>query len=216
MAAHVIPGAGLVRGPSIRLSSVVGPAALLFSILYFISDVIELAQGGFSTVQLTLTLAAEAAIPFFIVGLYVLQRPRMGRLGLAATVLYAYTFVFFSSTVVFALAQGTSNWDILAQHLGTLIATHGILMVVAGLTLGFTMVQAAVLPRWTAWTLMTGVVLVAASSGLPDLVKTASAGIRDLAFAAMGASLLNGSWRRTSTPGLRFVATDIQSQGRAS
>jgi hypothetical protein len=215
MATHVVRDPRLVRGPSKQLTSTVGLAALLFSILYFISDVIEFAQGGFSTMQLTLALVAEAAIPFFIIGLYVLQRPRMSRLGLVATIGYAYTFVFFSGTVVFALAQRTSNWEVLVQHLGPAIAIHGILMVVAGLTLGLT-VQAAVLPRWTAWKLMTGVVLVAASSGLPDLAKTASAGIRDLAFAAMGASLLHGRWRVTSTPGLRFVAADIQSEGRAS
>jgi hypothetical protein len=215
MATHVVRDPRLVRGPSKQLTSTVGLAALLFSILYFLSDVIEFAQGGFSTMQLTLTLVAEAAIPFFIVGLYVLQRPRMSRLGLVATIGYAYTFVFFSGTVVFALAQRTTNWDVLVQRLGPAIAIHGILMVVAGLTLGFTMVQAAVLPRWTAWTLMVGVVLVAASSGLPDLAKTASAGIRDLAFAAMGASLLHGCWRVTSTPGF-FVAADIQGEGRAS
>jgi hypothetical protein len=215
MATHVVRDPRLVRGPSKQLTSTVGLAALVFSILYFISDVIEFAQGGFSTMQLTLTLVAEAAIPFFIIGLYVLQRPRMSRLGLVATIGYAYTFIFFSGTVVFALAQRTSNWDVLVQHLGPAIAIHGILMVVAGLTLGLTMLQAAVLPRWTAWTLMAGVVLVAASSGLPDLAKTASAGIRDLAFAAMGASLLHSCWQVTS-PGLRFVATDVQSEGRAT
>jgi hypothetical protein len=37
---------------------------------------------------------------------------------------------------------------------------------------------------------MASVVPVAASSGLPDLAQTASAGVRDLAFAGMGASLL--------------------------
>jgi hypothetical protein len=37
---------------------------------------------------------------------------------------------------------------------------------------------------------MAGVVLVAVSSGLPDIVQTASAGVRDLAIVGMGASLL--------------------------
>ncbi|MEA2510181.1 MAG: hypothetical protein QOG21_2263 [Actinomycetota bacterium] len=217
MATPVIPEPGLVRGPSTRLSSTIGLVALLASILYFISDVIELAQGGFSTMQLTLTLVAEAAIPFFIVGLYVLQRPRMGRLGLTATVVYAYTFVFFSGTVVFALARRTSNWDVLVHDLGRLIVIHGILMVVAGLALGLAIVRAAILPRWTALTLMAGVVLVAASSGLPSLAQTASAGVRDLAFAAMGVSLFHGSWRTTLSPDPQFVAAvDCQNEGLAS
>ena len=51
-----------------RLSLIVGLAAVVFSGLYFASDLIELAQGGFSTVQLALTFAAEAAIPLFVVG----------------------------------------------------------------------------------------------------------------------------------------------------
>ena len=37
---------------------------------------------------------------------------------------------------------------------------------------------------------MASVVLVAPSSGLPDVAQTASAGVRDLAFVGMGASLL--------------------------
>jgi hypothetical protein len=83
-----------------RLSLIVGLAAVVFSALYFVSDPIELAQGGFSTAQLALTLMAEAAIPLFIVGLYAVQRPRIGRLGLAGVVGYAYSFVFFTGTVV--------------------------------------------------------------------------------------------------------------------
>ncbi len=47
----------------------VGAAALVFSIAYFVSDAIEAAQGGLSDGQLVLTLVAEVAIPFFVVGL---------------------------------------------------------------------------------------------------------------------------------------------------
>lgn len=58
----------------------VGLAAAVFPGLY-VSDLIELAQGGFSTPQLVLTLAAEAAVPFLVIGLYLLQRPRIGNLA---------------------------------------------------------------------------------------------------------------------------------------
>jgi hypothetical protein len=67
----------------------VGLTAVVFSALYFISDVIELAQGGFTTEQVALTYAAEAAIPLYVVGLYAVQRPRIGPLGLAGAVVYA-------------------------------------------------------------------------------------------------------------------------------
>jgi hypothetical protein len=71
----------------------VGLAAVVFSALYFASDVLELAQGGFSTTQLVLTYVGEAAIPLFVIGLCAVQRPHIGRLGLLGAVGYAYTFV---------------------------------------------------------------------------------------------------------------------------
>jgi uncharacterized protein YndB with AHSA1/START domain len=168
----------------------VGVAAVAFSLLYFLSDVIELAHDGFSTGQLLLTLVAEATIPLFVIGLYVVQRPRIGRLGFAGAVGYAYTFVFFTGTVVFALVKGTPDWDALVHQMSPWVTVHGAAMVVAGLAFGLAVVRARVLPHWTGWALMAGVVLVAASSGLPGIVQTASAGVRDLAFAGMGTALL--------------------------
>jgi hypothetical protein len=63
-------------------------------------------------------------------------------------------------------------------------------MILSGLAIGLAVVRARVLPRWTGFALMAGMVLIAASSGLPEVARTASAGIRDVAFAGMGASLL--------------------------
>src|SRR4051794_39584216 len=93
------PVPNVSAGASADIVLLFGSAALAFSALYFATDVIELLQGGFSTVQLALTYAAEAGIPLFVLGLYALQRPRIGRLGLVAALVYAYTFVFFTSTV---------------------------------------------------------------------------------------------------------------------
>jgi hypothetical protein len=179
------------------LATVIGLSAIAFSLLYFVSDLIEYTQGGFSTPQLVLTLVAEAAIPLFVIGLYAVQRPRIGRLGLSGTVGYAYTFGFFTWTVWFALANGTRNWDSLVHRLDPWMTPHGVLMVVAGVAFGLAVIRAKVLPRWTGVMLIAGVVLVAASSGLPDLAQTASAGVRDLAFAGMGASLLVTRRRRS-------------------
>lgn len=173
-----------------RLSLIVGLAAAVFSVVYFVSDILELAHGGFWTAQLALTFAAEAAIPLFVIGLYTVQRARMGVLGLVGAIGYAYSFVFFTGTVVFALVNGTSDWNALVDQLDPWVTIHGVLMVVAGLAFGLAVIRAGVLPRWTGVTLMAGVVLVAVSSGLPDIAQTATAGVRDLAFAGMGASLL--------------------------
>jgi hypothetical protein len=162
----------------------------VFSVLYFLSDVIEFAQGGFSTGQLVVTYAAEAAIPIFVIGLYAAQRPRIGRLGLVGAVLYAYTFVFFTGTVSFALANHTPDWSTLVDRMSPWVTIHGGLMMLAGVALGLAVVRARVLPRWTGVALMAGVIMVAASSGLPDAVQMVSAGVRDVAFAGMGAALL--------------------------
>jgi hypothetical protein len=179
----------------------VGVATVVFSALYFVSDLVEFAQGGFSTPQLGLTYVAEVAIPLFVIGLYAMQRPRIGRLGLFGAVGYAYSFIFFSGTVVVALANRTRDWDALVAQFGPWMTIHGALMLIAGSAFGVAVIRAGVLPRWTGVMLVVGVILVASSSALPEVAQTASAGVRDLAFAGMGASLL-GARRR---PGVKTV-----------
>jgi hypothetical protein len=173
-----------------HLRMLIGLAAVVFSALYFISDLIEWAQGGFSTAQLALTYAAESAIPLFVVGLYAMQRPWIGRLGLIGAVAYAYSFIFFTSTVVLALVDRTKDWDALNAQLGWWVTIHGVVMVIAGLAFGLAVIRARVFPGWSGAALMAGVVLVAVSSTLPALAQVAAAGVRDLAFAGMGTSLL--------------------------
>ncbi len=102
---------------------------------------------------------------------------------------YAYAFVFFTGTVSFALAEHVPNWDTLVHRMDPWVTVHGALMVLAGLAFGWSVVQARVFPRWTGVALMAGVVQVAASSGLPEAVQTAPAGVRDAALVGMGASL---------------------------
>ncbi len=147
-------------------------------------------QGGFSDAQLWLTLVAEAAIPLIVLGLYALQRPRIGRLGLVSALAYGYAYVYFTATVLYALANGTKDFDSLGDELGVWMTLHGALMVVAGLGFGFAVIKAGVLARWAAVALMAGVLLVGLSQGLPEGIQAAAAGLRDLGFAGMGASLL--------------------------
>jgi hypothetical protein len=173
--------------PAVRL---VGLMALVFSALYLSSDVIEAIQGGFSDGQLWLTFVAEAAIPVFVIGLYVVQRPQIGRLGQLSAVAYAYSFVFFTGTVVYALIHETSDYDDLARDLQPWMTIHGAIMVLAGAGFGVAVIRARVLPRWTAIALMAGVLLVSLSQTLPEGPQLLAAGIRDLAFAGMGAAVL--------------------------
>lgn len=171
-------------------ATVVGTTALVFSALYFLSDVIEVVQGGFSVGQLWLTLAAEAAIPMFVVGLATLYLPRLGRLGLISAVAYAYSYVVFTGTVVYAMVNHTKDYEALSAHLGTLMIAHGAIMVLAGLGFGYALLRTGLLPAWTSLSQMAGVVLVATAQGLPDSAQLVAAGLRDLGFAGMGAALL--------------------------
>jgi hypothetical protein len=112
---------------------IIGLSALVFSTLYLLSDVIEAIQGGFSASQLWITLVAEAAIPVFVVGLYIVQRPQIGRLGLISALAYAYSYVFFTGTVVYALVDATPDYKALTNHLGASMTIHGAIMLLAGL-----------------------------------------------------------------------------------
>jgi hypothetical protein len=190
--ASYVPGHGQtrLRLPVVDLPLLVGAAAMGFSVIYLVSDLIELAQGGFSTPQLALTYVAEAAVPLFVLGLYAVQRPRIGSLGLVGALVYAYTFVFFTSTVVYALVAHTKDWDALTHQLGAWITVHSALMVAAGLIFGAAVIRAKVLPRWTGALLMLAMLLMIVATALPDAAQTAAAAARDIAFAGMGASLL--------------------------
>jgi hypothetical protein len=166
--------------------------ALTSSALYFVSDLIEVMQGRFSTGQLWLTLVAEATIPISVIGLWLVQRPWLGRLGAASAITYAYSFVFFSGTVAFALVDGTRDFERLGEALGPWMTVHGAAMVAAGVGFGYAVSRARVLPPWTGIALSVGVVLIPLSIALADVVGLIGIGIRDLAFAGMGVALMRG------------------------
>jgi hypothetical protein len=182
--------AGTSPGTGIDLSLWVGLAAAGFTAIYFISDLIEVAQGDFSTFRLSLTYAGEAAIPLFVLGLYALQRPQIGRLGLVGALAYAYSYVFFTSTVVYALTARTRNYRALTKVFGAWMPVHGVILVLGGLAFGLGVVRAGMLPRWTGVCLMVGVALVAAASGLSNVPRTVAAAVPAAAFIGMGVAVL--------------------------
>jgi hypothetical protein len=191
----------VVDGDTSRMgmaTKIVGLLAVAASVLYFVTDLIEAIQGGFSDVQLWLTLIAEAAVPIFVVGLAFAQRPRLGRLAAFTAFAYAYAYVVFAGTVVYALVNDTKDYDTLTDKLGLVMTVHGAVMVAAGLGLGYAVIRSRVFPAWTAIALMAGVVLVALAQGGPMGVQLIAAGTRDLAFAGMGLALLRTP---TSSPG---------------
>jgi hypothetical protein len=188
------------RQARIDLALLVGLATVAFTAVYFVSDLIEVAQGGFSTFRLALTYAGEAAIPLFVIGLHAVQRPRIGRLGFAGAIAYAYSYVFFTSTVVYALIAGTPNYKALVKAFGAWMTVHGLILLLGGLAFGLAVARAGVLPRWTGICLMAGVVLVVAASGLPDVARTIAAAIPATAFTGMGVALLRSGVNSVPDP----------------
>jgi hypothetical protein len=181
------------RPPRLRhmtMRHVVGTAAITFSAIYFLSDVLETVQGDFSVLRLSLTYAGEAALPIFVIGLYAVQRPRIGRLGMFGAVAYAYSYVFFTATVLYALVGTAPNYAAVTTVFGAWMTVHGLIMVVGGLTFGLAVVRAGVLPRWAGIALMVGVILVAAASGLPTVARTLAEALPAAAFVGMGTRLL--------------------------
>jgi hypothetical protein len=181
--------------PPMWLAMPVSLAAIGFTALYLASDILEVGQGRFSTVRLVLTYIGEAAIPLFVLGLYAAQRPRIGRLGLFGAVAYAYSYVFFTSTVVYAVVAHTPNYEGVTTVFGSWMAIHGLIMLVGGAAFGVAVVRAQVLPRWTGVCLAVGVALVAVASGLPVLARTVAEAVPATAFIGMGSALLRGSDR---------------------
>jgi hypothetical protein len=187
-----------IRSPAARAA---GWLAIASTAVYFISDVLEASHGGFTTVQLWLTLAAEATLPAFVVGLYQTQRPRIGRLGRYGAVAYAAAYLYFTYTVIYALAHGTADFTALNRALNPAMTVFGAVMVAAGIAFGAATYHARVLPRWTGAALAAGVVMVAVTLGQPAAVQLTAVGVRDLAFIAMGLAVLRSrSGMRPAVP----------------
>jgi hypothetical protein len=181
--------------PPTALAKSVGVAAIAFSVVYLASDIVEIGQGGFSTFRLALTYAGEAAIPLFVLGLYAVQRPHIDRRGLFGAAAYAYSYVFFTSTVVYALVTHTADYQGVTKAFGAWMIVHGLIMLIGGVAFGLAVVRARVLPRWTGLCLAVGVVLVASASGLPTVVRTIAEAVPAAAFVGMGTALVRGSRR---------------------
>ena len=184
------------------LAGLAGMAAVVFPLVYFASELVEVAQGNFSTGRLALAYLGEAGIVFAVLGLYAVQRPRIGRLGLFGALAYAYSFVFFASTVIYALAAGSKNWTAVTNVFGGWLTLHGAIMVAGGLAFSLAVIRTAVLPRWTAVCLMAGVVLVAAAAGMSTAVRAGAAAMPAAAFIGMGVMVLR---ERRRTRKLRAI-----------
>jgi hypothetical protein len=148
----------------------------------------EWVHGGFFPAQLWLNVLAFLPVPAVMLGLYAAQRPRISRLGLGGALLYGFAFVYFTHTVLLALALATPTYADLWHHLGAIYTVHGVLMVVGGACFGSASLRAGVLPRWTATTFLLGLSI---NFGLgllpaPELLQTIGTAVRNAGLIGMG------------------------------
>lgn len=176
----------------LSLRKLVGIATLIAAVLYLASDALEVGLGGFSQGQLYLTYAAFAIIPFSLMGLHAMQAHRASWLSLFGSVAYGLAFIFYASTVIYALVNQTADYSTLVDELGILYPLHGVLLILGGLLFGWSVMRAKVLPSWTGLTLMVGVVvnLVMNASPLPEISQVLGSTLRNIAFIGMGWALL--------------------------
>jgi hypothetical protein len=184
-----------VRGNRVNNSgmrTLVGTSAVIAPALHSLTDVLEALGGGFSVPQLGLNYVAFVAMPFIVLGLYAMQRPRMGWLGLSGALTYGAAFVYFAGTTAYALARGTPDYATLLRELGGLYIAHGVLMVAGGIIFGAAVIRARVLPPWTGFALIAGVSLnlLVAVLPAPPIVQTVGSAVRNVAFIGMGVALL--------------------------
>lgn len=181
-----------------QLHKLVGVAALTAPGIHTLTDIAEWIAGGFSASQLWANYFAFIVMPFMMVGLYAVQRAKIGSLGLAGSLLYGATFVYFAHTTLYALGAQVPDYETLWQQLGHLYTMHGILMILGGIAFGVASYRAKIFPRWTSVVFLAGIILnlsltlVAAA----ELLHTLGSAFRNLGLMGMGMYLIRGSEQR--------------------
>lgn len=179
-------------GGTPALRTLIGLAAIAFPALYVASDAMELAAGGLYTGQLIVTYVAEAAIPFYVLGLNSVQQPAGGWLSLVGALIFGVAFVGFSATVLYPLVTGIRDADAVFDDFGAIYTVNAALALVGGLLFGASVLRARVFPEWTGLALIAGLLLTAvlAALGLSEGVQTTGTAIRSVGFAGMGVACL--------------------------
>lgn len=162
--------------------------ALVAPALHTLTDVHELLHAGFTPIQLWLNYLAFLPVPAIMLGLYAIQMPRISSLGLVGALLYGFAFVYFAHTTLVAIATQAVDYEQLWSQLGASYTVHGGVMVVGGIAFGWATGRAGVLPRWTAWVFLLGVVLncLLVFLPLPDVSQTVGTALRNGGLMGMG------------------------------
>lgn len=170
----------------------VGVVTITASLLHITSDVMEWISGGFSPTQLGINYAAFLMMPFATLGLYAVQRPKIGWSGLIGAVLYAIAFIYFAHTTLVAVENSLPNYEALWNRLGWVYTLHGGFMVAGGLIFTEASIRAGILSKGWLAVFLAGLAinLLIVFLPLPDIFQTIGSGIRNLGLIGIGAALL--------------------------
>jgi hypothetical protein len=168
----------------------IGFSTILVHFLHIFTDIIEIVS-GFSFYQLVLTYIVFLFIPFVILGLYAVHWPKGGWLGLIGSILYAISFIYFSSTAIYAInaiKNGTSNYEIIYKELGAVYFLHGGLMVIGGILFSLSVIRAKIFPAMTGIIIIMGLLINAIVSILPitPMFQVVGSTVRNIGFIVMG------------------------------
>lgn len=177
------------------LRHIIAVVTIMASGLHLVSDVWEFAGDGFSRAQLLINYAGFLPVPFLTIGLWTVQRPRIGWLGLAGAVTYGISFIFFIHTTLLALEESIPNYEFLWGKLGGIYTFHGGLMVAGGIVFGVASLKAGYLPRKWVVLFITGILINLCLSVLPvpDILQIAGSTVRNIGMIGIGSGLIRGS-----------------------
>ncbi|MEL7538292.1 MAG: hypothetical protein AAFZ58_15450 [Pseudomonadota bacterium] len=177
-----------------QLRTLIGIGAIAAPTVHTLTDIAELLSGGFSAPQLWANYVAFSIVPFAVMGLYAMQRPAIGAVGLLGALLYGFSFVFFTHTTLYALAESVADYSSLWSRLGDIYTVHGLVMIIGGLAFGAASYRARVFPGWTSIMFCAGVLvnLFLTVLAVPDVLQTLGSALRNLGLVGMGAHLVFG------------------------
>ena len=170
----------------IALTAIAAPA------LHLLSDILEWIGGGFSRTQLLINYAGFLPMPFLMIGLSAIRRPKIGLVNLAGAIIYGIAFIYFAHTTLYALEESFTNYELLWNRLGAVYTFHGGLMVGGGLLFGFTSLRAGFLWRKGVILFIAGLLLnlLLAFLPLPDVLQTLGSTMRNFGLIGIGVELI--------------------------
>jgi hypothetical protein len=137
-----------------------GLAAILAAGLWMLTEIMEIVRGGFSPVQLSLTLIAFVILPFGILGFHAAQAAKGGWMSLIGAVCLAGAFILWSGVTMLDLVLKTkTEMEIIGggNIEKTVFWMASVLTAVGFILFGIASLRVEVFPRWT------GIVLILAA-----------------------------------------------------